>query len=131
MSASTRSISILVIDDDPTNLELAVAVLELDKYAVRTATTAERGLELAACERPAVVLMDLHFAVGMSGLEATRRLKADPLTAGIPVVALTALVPRQAEQTARDAGFAAYLTKPLDATTLRETVRRFVTTAPA
>ena len=131
MSASAHAAPVLVIDDDPMNLELAVAVLEPDGYAVRTAPTAERGLELAARERPAVVLMDLHFAIGMSGLDATRRLKADPLTAGIPVVALTALVQRQAEQAACDAGFAAYPTKPLDAMTLRETVRRFVNTAPA
>ena len=75
--------------------------------------------------------MDLHFPVGMSGLEATGRLKADPATAGIPIVALTALVQRQAEQAGRDAGFAAYLTKPLDVTMLRETVRRIVTAAPA
>ena len=126
MSAPVRAVSLLVIDDDPTSLELAVEVLALDGYAVRTAPTAERGLELTAIERPALILMDLHFATGVSGLEATRRLKADPLTAGIPVVALTALVPRQAEQTARDAGFAAYLTKPLDVPMLRETVRRLV-----
>jgi len=106
MSASAHAIPILVIDDDPTSLELA------------------------ALERPAVVLTDFHFAIAMSGLDATRRLKADPLTAGIPVVALTALAQRQAEQKARDARFDAYLTKPLDATTLRETVRRFVNTTP-
>jgi two-component system cell cycle response regulator DivK len=130
VSALGRSISILVIDDDPTSLALAVEVLELDGYAVRTATTAERGLELAARERPAVVLMDLHFPVGMNGLDATRRLKADPLTAGIPVVALTALAQRQAEPATRDARFDAYLTKPLDVPTLHETVRRFVSAAP-
>jgi two-component system cell cycle response regulator DivK len=130
VSASGHAIPILVIDDDPTSLDLAVEILALDGYAVRTATTADRGLELTALERPAVILMDLHFAIGMSGLDATRRLKADPLTAGIPVVALTALAQRQAEQKARDAGFAAYLTKPLDVTMLRETVRRFVTGAP-
>ena len=131
MSAAAHAIPILVIDDDPTSLELAVEVLGLDGYAVRTAPTAERGLELTAIERPALILMDLHFATGVSGLEATRRLKADPRTAGIPVVALTALVPRQAEHAARDAGFAAYLTKPLDVAMLRETVRRFAHTAPA
>ena len=131
MNASGHAIPILVIDDDPTSLDLAVEVLALDGYTVRTAPTAERGLELTAIEQPALILMDLHFATGVSGLEATRRLKANPLTAGIPVVALTALAPRQAEQTAREAGFAAYLTKPLDVTVLRETVRRFVHTAPA
>ena len=131
MSAAAHPISILVIDDDPTSLELAVEVLGLDGYAVRTAPTAERGLALIALERPALILMDLHFATGTSGLEATRHLKADPATAAIPIVALTALVQRQAEHAARDAGFAAYLTKPLDVTALRETVRRFVNAAPA
>ena len=130
MSAPLRALSLLVIDDVPTSLELAVEVLALDGYAVRTAPTAERGLELTAIERPALILMDLHFATGVSGLEATRRLKADPLTAGIPVVALTALARRQAEHAARDARFDAYLTKPLDITMLRETVRRLVNTAP-
>jgi len=130
VSGAADPIPILVIDDDPTSLELAIEVLELGGYAVRTAPTAERGLELAARERPALILMDLHFATGVSGFEATRRLKADPLTAGIPVVALTALAPRQPEHAGRDAGFAAYLTKPLDVTMLRETVRRFVNPAP-
>jgi CheY-like chemotaxis protein len=51
MSAPVRARSLLVIDDDPTSPELAIEVLELDGYAVRTATTAERGLELAAFER--------------------------------------------------------------------------------
>ena len=131
MSAEAHVISILVIDDDLSSLELAREVLAPDGYAVRTAPTAERGLELTAIERPALILMDLHFATGVSGLEATRRLKADPRTAGIPVVALTALVQQQAEHAARDAGFAAYLTKPLDVAMLRETVRRFAHTAPA
>ena len=129
MSASTRSISILVIDDDPTSLALAVEVLELDGYAVRTATTAERGLELAACERPAVILMELQLPA-MTGHEAARRLKADPLTAGIPVIALTALAMKGDEAEAREAGCDAYVTKPLDAPTLCETVRRFITGAP-
>jgi len=51
MSAPVRALSLLVIDDVPTSLELAVEVLALDGYTVRTATTAERGLELAAFER--------------------------------------------------------------------------------
>jgi CheY-like chemotaxis protein len=57
-------------------------------------------------------------------VEAGRHLKADPLTAGVPMVALTALGQPQAKLEAGDVVFAAYLTKPLDVTTLRETVRR-------
>ncbi len=130
MHAPAPSSPILVIDDDATSLELVVEVLGLDGYPVRKATTAEQGLALTAQEPPALILMDLHFAGGMSGLDATRRLKADPRTVDIPVVALTGLAEREAVRRAGHAGFAAYLTKPLDVTTLRETVRRFVGEAP-
>jgi CheY-like chemotaxis protein len=130
MRASADARPILVVDDHAMSLELAKEILTLDGFAVLTANSAEAGLALAARERPAVILMDLHFAEGMNGLEATRRLKTDPVTAHIPVVALTALGQPQAELEAGDVVFAAYLTKPLDITTLRETVRRFVTAAP-
>ena len=129
MSAATHAECVLVIEDEPMNLELAVEVLELDGYSVRTATTAERGLELAALERPAVILMDLGLP-GISGYEATQRLKADPVTAAIPVIALTAMVMKSDEFNARRAGCDAYLTKPLDGTTLCETVRRFIPGRP-
>jgi CheY-like chemotaxis protein len=62
----------------------------------------------------------------MTGYEATRHLKTDPTTAAIPVVALTAQAMRGDEDRAAEAGCAAFLTKPLDAQILRETLRRFL-----
>lgn len=121
---------ILIVDDETTCLELAQAILNLDGYVVLTANTATEGLALAVRERPALILLDLHFVTGFDGIEAVGRLKADPRTARIPVVALTALTQRDLKRPVHDAGFAAYLTKPLDLTTLRETVRRFVPRVP-
>ena len=69
--------------------------------------------------------MDLHLP-GMSGFEATRRIKTDPATAAIPVVALTAQAMRGDEEQARGAGCDAYLTKPLDTRAFRETLRRLL-----
>ena len=88
------------------------------------------GLRLAAAERPALIVMDLNLP-GITGYEATRTLKADPVTAGIPVVALTAQAMRGDEQKAREAGCDAYLTKPLDAAVLRATLRQFLGAGPA
>jgi CheY-like chemotaxis protein len=81
---------------------------------------------LAVSARPALILLNLHFGTGLDGIEVARRLKADPRTAAIPLVAFTALTEREVELEAKRLGFAAFLTKPFDATTLRETVRRYV-----
>ena len=121
---------VLIIEDNPVNLELVAEVLELDGYQIATAETAEVGLRLAAAERPALIVMDLNLP-GITGYEATRTLKADPVTAGIPVVALTAQAMRGDEQKAREAGCDAYLTKPLDAAVLRATLRQFLGEGPA
>jgi CheY-like chemotaxis protein len=80
---------------------------------VLTASSAKEGLAFAARERPVVILTDLRFPDGMNGLEATRLLKADPTTADIPVMALTALGQPQVQLEARDAVFAAYVAKLL------------------
>lgn len=116
---------VLVIEDNPANRELAMAILELDGYQVLTAEEAAQGLRVAATERPDLILMDLHLP-GMTGYEATRRLKADPATAVIPVIALTAQVMHGDEQKALDAGCDAYLTKPLDVKRLRASLRPFL-----
>jgi CheY-like chemotaxis protein len=116
---------VLIIEDNPVNLELVLEILEPEGYEIQTAETAEQGLRLVALDRPALILMDLHLP-GMTGYEATRALKADPATATIPVVALTAQAMRGDEDQARDAGCDAYLTKPLDTRAFRETLRRLL-----
>ena len=116
---------VLVIEDNAVNLELTVVLLEQAGCEVLTATSADAGLRLAAGERPDLILMDLHLP-GMTGYEATGRLKADPATAAIPVVALTADAMRGTDARAIAAGCDGYLTKPLDIEALRETLRRLL-----
>jgi CheY-like chemotaxis protein len=116
---------VLVVEDNPVNLELVAALLESEGYGVISAETADVSLRLAAAERPDLIVMDIQLP-GMSGYEATRRLKTDPVTAGIPVVALTAHAMRGEEARAREAGFDAFLTKPVDTQAFRDTLRRFL-----
>jgi len=116
---------ILVVEDNLVNLELAVALLEHEQCEVLTAETADVALHLARTEQPDLILMDLHLP-GMTGYEATRRLKADPATARIPVVALTAQAMRGDDLRAAEAGCAAYITKPVDTQSFREILHRFL-----
>lgn len=116
---------VLVIEDHPLNLELVTALLEEIGCQVLGASTPERGLALAAGNPPDLILMDVQLP-GMDGYEVTRRLKADPRTADIPVVAVTAQALQGEEERARAAGCAAYLTKPVNHQQFQETIRRFL-----
>lgn len=104
---------VLVIEDTPLNLELAIDLLEAAGYVAIGATSAEAGLDLARTERPNLILMDLSLP-GMDGLAATRALKADPETRNIPVVAFSAHAMPSDRERALEAGCAGYLTKPID-----------------
>jgi two-component system, cell cycle response regulator DivK len=104
--------TILVVEDNAANLELAAFLLESAGHTVISATDAEAGLTLARSERPALILMDIQLP-GMDGLEATGLLKADEATRGIPVIALTALAMKGDEERIRAAGCDGYIAKPL------------------
>jgi len=116
---------VLVVEDNAVNLELVVALLEQEGCEVLTAETADAALPLVATEHPDLILMDVQLP-GMTGYEATRCLKADPATARIPVVALTAQAMRGDELRAVEAGCVAYLTKPLNARAFRDLLHRFL-----
>ena len=116
---------VLVVEDNAVNLELLIALLEQEGCEVLVAETADAGLRLARTAQPALILMDVQLP-GMTGYEATRHLKADPATAAIPIVALTALAMQGEEERAKAAGCAGYLTKPLDTRVFRETVRKLL-----
>jgi two-component system, cell cycle response regulator DivK len=103
---------ILIIEDVEYNRDLLVQILE-DDYEVLTATDGASGIEVAARERPDLILMDLSLP-GVDGWEATRRLKAQPETEAIPVIALTAHAMQGDEERARACGCDDYLTKPID-----------------
>jgi two-component system cell cycle response regulator DivK len=104
--------TILVVEDNPTNMTLAVFLLQSAGYSVLRATDAEAGLTLARAERPNLILMDIQLP-GMDGLEATLLLKQDDATRAIPVIALTALAMKGDEERIRAAGCDGYIAKPM------------------
>jgi two-component system cell cycle response regulator DivK len=103
---------VLIVEDNPANMTLAVFLLESAGHTVLSATDAEAGLTLARDEQPDLILMDIQLA-GMDGLEATALLKADAATRAIPVVAVTALAMKGDEERIRAAGCDAYIAKPI------------------
>ena len=116
--------SILVVDDEPTNLKLLTVLLSRHGYQVHTASTAEEALKIAAKIRPRLVLADIQLP-GIDGLEMTRRLKASPETKDTVVVAVTALAMKGDEQKALEAGCDDYLTKPIDVRSLPKIIRKY------
>ena len=116
---------ILIIEDNPLNLELAADLLAIEGYEVLQAHDAEDGLMLARQARPALILMDINLP-GMDGIEAIRRLKADPQTAGIRVVALTALAMPGDRERILAAGADGYLTKPIDTAAFASQIAAFL-----
>ena len=103
---------VLIVEDNPTNMTLAVFLLKSAHYSVLQATNAESGLTLARSEMPDLILMDIQLP-GMDGLQATTLLKGDPVTRSIPVIALTALAMKGDEERIRAAGCDGYIAKPL------------------
>ena len=117
---------ILVVEDNERNLKLVRDVLEYAGYDVRVARTAEDGSTLAVSEPPDLVLMDLQLP-GIDGMEALRRLRECPRTAGIPVVAVTAQAMKQDRERALEAGFNGYIEKPISVRAFPDQVRSFLT----
>ena len=116
---------ILIVDDNPTNLKLAQRLLTLEGYEVRTATDAEEALTILERFRPRLILMDLQLP-GLDGLALTRRLKADPATRDITIVALTAYAMKGDEEKALVAGCDGYIAKPINTRTLPGVVARYL-----
>jgi two-component system cell cycle response regulator DivK len=104
--------TILLVEDNPANMKLAVFLLEHAGYKVISATDAEAGLGLARDQHPDLILMDIQLP-GMDGLAATELLKLDEATRDIPVIALTALAMKGDEARIRGAGCDAYIAKPM------------------
>jgi two-component system cell cycle response regulator DivK len=103
---------ILIVEDNPINRTYEVFLLQSAGHTVLTAIDAEAGLALARAEVPDLILMDIQLP-GMDGFEATRQLKRDTATSGIPVIALTALAMKGDEERIRAAGCDGYIAKPV------------------
>lgn len=117
-------IKLLYIEDNDDNIYMLKMRLELlDEFEVLTAEDGEKGCEMAAAERPDIVLMDLEMP-GIDGWEATRRLKSNPDTRDIPVIALSAHALAGSREKALAAGCDEFDTKPVEFDRLVATVRR-------
>jgi two-component system cell cycle response regulator DivK len=103
---------LLIVEDNPRNLKLARDVLAHAGYGTLEAQTAEDALALARSREPDMILMDIQLP-GMNGLDALATLRADAVTAAIPVVAFTAFAMKDDRERFLDAGFHGYLEKPI------------------
>ncbi len=119
---------ILVVEDSPENREILTIELEFQNFEVEVAVNGREAVEKAHALRPDLILMDISLPV-MDGLEATRRIKGDPETAHIPIVALTAHAMEDDETIFRNAGCDFYLSKPVDPENVVLTVNRLLSLA--
>jgi CheY-like chemotaxis protein len=115
------SVPVLIVDDNPANRKLMTVLLRGEGYDVHSADCAEAALRVLQGVCPRVIFMDIQLP-GMDGLELTRRLKADPLTRDIVVVALTAYAMKGDDDRALAAGCDHYLAKPIDTRTFPQFV---------
>jgi len=116
---------ILIVDDNPTNLKLARVLLAGEGYEVKTALNAEEALTALAEFHPRLILMDLQLP-GMDGLTLTRKLKADPATRDIVILALTAYAMKGDDERAAQAGCDGYVPKPIDTRALPKVVAEYI-----
>ena len=121
---------ILIVDDHPINIELARFVLSADGFEVEIAADAEQALARISTSRPDLVLMDIQMP-GTDGLALTQRLKLDPATQGIVVVAFTAYAMKGDEARLRAAGCDGYIAKPIQEASFAATVRSLLQQAAA
>jgi CheY-like chemotaxis protein len=122
-SAETQH-RVLYIEDNPANLKLVKKILGTQpNLSLLEAVNAELGLEIARRERPDLILLDINLP-GMDGFAALAALRSDPATHAIPAIAVTANAMKHDSERGKAAGFADYLTKPLDIEQLLKSVRR-------
>jgi CheY-like chemotaxis protein len=119
---------VLVVEDNEANQLLARSVLEREGYRVEVAGAADEALQKMAEQLPNLILMDVQLP-GRDGLSLTRELKADPATADIPVIALTAHAMTGDREQTIAAGCAGYIAKPIDTRMLAKQIREIL--APA
>jgi CheY-like chemotaxis protein len=116
---------VLIVDDNDLNLKLTKVLLEKEGFAVATAQDSEEALVFLGTLRPRLILMDIQLP-GMDGLTLTGQLKADPVTSGIIILALTAYVMKGDEEKALAAGCDGYIPKPIDTQKLPHLLREYL-----
>lgn len=114
--------TILYVEDNELNRKIVRDLLKRTRYELLEAHDGEAGVALALEKRPGLILMDIQLPK-ISGMEATRRLRAEPATAGTPIIAITSFALSGDEQKAKDAGATAYLAKPYSPFDLLKLIR--------
>ena len=116
---------ILVVEDQPDNRQIIRDMLSASDYELTEAENGVEALAAVAKQRPDLILMDIQMPI-MDGYEASRRIKADPATNGIPIIAVTSYALSGDEQKARDAGCDDYVPKPYSPRQLMAKIRQYL-----
>ena len=116
---------ILVVDDQPDNRQIIRDLLAATDYELTEAEDGEQALAAVAKQRPDLILMDIQLPI-MDGYEATRRIKADPASRSIPIIAATSYALSGEEQKARAAGCDEYVSKPYSPRQLLVRIRQYL-----
>ncbi|HKY88171.1 MAG TPA: response regulator [Pseudorhodoplanes sp.] len=119
---------VLLVEDNEMNRDMLSRRLTRNGYDVVIAVNGQEGVDMAGSQKPDLILMDMSLPV-LDGWEATRRLKADPATASIPVIALTAHAMDSDREKALAAGCDDFDTKPIELPRLLEKMKAFVSDA--
>jgi two-component system cell cycle response regulator DivK len=122
--ATAEAKTVLIVEDNEMNLKLARDLLQLDGFRTLEAMRGAEGVDLAKTHHPDVVIMDIQLP-DFDGWEALRRLREDPATADLVVLAVTAFAISGDKERFLAAGFDGYVAKPLDVATFSNLVRRF------
>ena len=117
--------TILYVEDNELNRKIVRDLLRHTSYRLIEAPDGEAGAAIALEQRPDLILMDVQLPK-ISGIEATRQLRAEPTTAHIPIIAITSFALSGDEQRAKDAGASAYLAKPYSPFTLLGLIRELL-----
>ena len=122
---SPRAFRVLLVEDDPLNVELFTAVLQREGYAVEVVTDGHQVEPRVDEVRPDLVLMDINLP-GVDGTELLRRLRRNPSTAGLRILAVTAHAMHGDGESFLAMGFNGYISKPVEVKQFRETVRQML-----
>ena len=117
--------TILYVEDSEMNRKIVRDLLKRTTYRLIEANDGEAGVTMALDERPDLILMDIQLPK-ISGLEATRRLRAEPATAATPIIALTSFALSGDDEKAKEAGATAYLAKPYSPFDLLKLIRKLL-----
>lgn len=118
---------ILIVEDNDLNLKLFRDLLEANGYVTVETKDGMRATDLVRMEKPDLILMDIQLPE-ISGLDVTRKIKADPSIADIPIIAVTAFAMKDDEEKILRAGCEAYISKPISIMNFLETIKKFLGT---